>query len=110
MTRKLIGALCNAAFIACEVDAQKKKSIQGEIEEWENEIETKCINWRRSFHEHPELGNSEFKTAKIIADHLRFLGLDVKEGVAHTGVVGILKGSKPGPVIGLRADMDALPV
>ena len=84
---------------------------------WENiintsaaKIESKCISWRRQLHENPELGNREFKTAKLIADHLRSLGLDVKEGVAHTGVVGILRGGKPGPVIGLRADMDALPV
>jgi amidohydrolase len=73
-------------------------------------IEPKCIAWRRQLHENPELGNREFKTAKLIADHLRSLGIEVKEGVAHTGVVGILRGGKPGPVIGLRADMDALPV
>lgn len=73
-------------------------------------IEPKCIQWRRQLHENPELGNREFKTAKLIAEHLRSLGLEVKEGVAHTGVVGILRGGKPGPVIGLRADMDALPV
>ncbi len=75
-----------------------------------DKIESKCINWRRDFHQHPELGNSEFRTAKIIADHLRSLGIDVKENVGITGVVGILKGAKPGPCIGLRADMDALPV
>ena len=73
-------------------------------------IEPKCIAWRRQLHQNPELGNREFKTAKLIAEHLRSLGLEVKEGVAHTGVVGILKGGKPGPVIGLRADIDALPV
>lgn len=73
-------------------------------------IETKCIAWRRDFHEHPELGNRETRTAKIIADHLRSLGLEVKEGVAKTGVVGILRGAKPGPCIALRADIDALPV
>jgi amidohydrolase len=61
-------------------------------------------------HQNPELGNREFKTAKLVADHLRSLGMEVKEGVAHTGVVGILRGGKSGPVIGLRADMDALPV
>ncbi|MBP6215520.1 MAG: amidohydrolase, partial [Chitinophagaceae bacterium] len=75
-----------------------------------DKIESKCINWRRDFHQHPELGNSEFRTSKIIADHLRSLGIDVKENVGITGVVGILKGAKPGPCIGLRADMDALPV
>jgi amidohydrolase len=75
-----------------------------------SKIEPQCIAWRRDLHEHPELGNRETRTAKIIAAHLRSLGLEVKEGVAHTGVVGLLKGGKPGPVIGLRADMDALPV
>src|SRR5271168_2967307 len=75
-----------------------------------DKIEPKTIAWRRDFHEHPELGNREFRTSKIIADHLRSLGLEVHEGVGKTGVVGILRGSSPGPVIGLRADMDALPL
>ena len=75
-----------------------------------DKIETKCITWRRDIHEHPELGNREVRTAKIIADHLRKLGIETTEGVAKTGVVGILKGSKPGPCIALRADIDALPV
>jgi amidohydrolase len=73
-------------------------------------VEPKCIAWRRDLHANPELGNRETRTAGIIAAHLRSLGMEVKEGVAKTGVVGILKGGKPGPVIGLRADMDALPV
>jgi amidohydrolase len=68
------------------------------------------IAWRRDFHQHPELGNREFRTAKIVADELKKLGLEVRTGVAHTGVVGILKGGRPGPTIALRADMDALPV
>ena len=75
-----------------------------------DQIEPKVITWRRDFHEHPELGNRETRTAKIIADHLRALGLEVQTGVAHTGVVGLLKGGKPGPVVALRADMDGLPV
>lgn len=75
-----------------------------------DKIEKKCIAWRRDIHEHPELGNNEFRTAKIIADHLRSLGMEVKENVGKTGVVGILRGAKPGPCIGLRADIDALPV
>jgi len=75
-----------------------------------DKIEKQCILWRRGFHEHPELSNREIQTAKIVAAHLRSLGIEVKEGIGKTGVVGILKGSKPGPVIGLRADMDALPV
>jgi amidohydrolase len=74
------------------------------------EIEKKVIAWRRDLHEHPELGNSEHRTAGIIAKHLESLGIEVKTGVAKTGVVGILKGGKPGPVVALRADMDALPV
>ncbi|WP_082435164.1 amidohydrolase [Pedobacter sp. Hv1] len=73
-------------------------------------ITGKVINWRRDFHEHPELGNQEKRTAGIIAKHLQDLGIEVKTGVAKTGVVGILKGGKPGPVVALRADMDALPV
>ena len=75
-----------------------------------DKVEAKTIAWRRDLHEHPELGNQEFRTAKIIADHLRSLGIEVKEGVGKTGVVGVLKGAKPGPCIGLRADMDGLPV
>src|SRR6188768_1289571 len=72
--------------------------------------EAKVIAWRRDLHQNPELGNREFRTAKLVADHLRSLGIEVKEKVAHTGVVGLLKGGKPGPVVALRADMDALPV
>lgn len=73
-------------------------------------IEEKMLSWRRDIHEHPELGNQEIRTAGIIAKHLTGLGIEVKTGVAHTGVVGILKGGKPGPVVALRADMDGLPV
>nr|WP_261376903.1 amidohydrolase [Gillisia sp. Hel_I_86] len=75
-----------------------------------NEIEPKVIEWRRDFHEHPELSNREFKTAEKIAKHLESLGLEVQTGVAKTGVVGILKGNNPGKVVALRADIDALPV
>jgi amidohydrolase len=75
-----------------------------------DKIEPKVIEWRRDFHQNPELSNREFKTAEKVAAHLRSLGIEVQTGVAHTGVVGILKGGKPGPVIALRADMDALPV
>jgi amidohydrolase len=73
-------------------------------------IESKCIVWRTKIHQYPELGNREFNTAKLIAEHLRKLGLEVKEGIAKTGVVALLRGAKPGPCIGLRADMDALPI
>jgi amidohydrolase len=73
-------------------------------------IEPKIIEWRRHFHQNPELSNREFNTGKKIAEHLKSLGIEVKEGVAKTGVVGILKGKKPGKVVALRADIDALPV
>src|SRR5205814_9843600 len=73
-------------------------------------LEPKVVAWRRDFHENPELGNREVRTAKVVADHLRSLGFDeVVEKVAHTGVVGTLKGRKPGPVVALRADMDSRP-
>ncbi|WP_111309472.1 amidohydrolase [Confluentibacter sediminis] len=74
------------------------------------DIESKVIEWRRHFHQYPELSNREFKTAEKIAAHLKSLGIEVQTGIAHTGVIGILKGNNPGKVIALRADMDALPV
>jgi len=73
-------------------------------------LESKVIGWRRDFHEHPELSNRETRTSKRVAEHLAALGLTVQTGVAHTGVVGLLDSGRPGPVIALRADMDALPV
>lgn len=96
--------------MAAAITAAQKPAIESQIETAVNKIEQKCIAWRRDFHEYPELSNRELRTSKIIADHLRSLGIEVKEGVAKTGVVGILRGAKPGPVIGLRADLDALPV
>ena len=68
------------------------------------------VEWRRDFHQHPELGNREFRTSAIVAEHLELLGMEVETGIAHTGVVGILRGGRPGPVVALRADMDGLPV
>jgi len=73
-------------------------------------LEHKVVAWRRDFHQHPELSNREVRTSNVVADHLRKLGLPVQTGVAHTGVVGLLDSGRPGPVIALRADMDALPV
>lgn len=87
-----------------------QSELASQIGERADGVEEKVISWRRDFHEHPELGNEETRTAGIIADHLRSLGMEVTEGVAVTGVVGILKGGKPGPTVALRADMDALPV
>ncbi|MFC3712971.1 amidohydrolase [Sphingoaurantiacus capsulatus] len=74
-------------------------------------VTAKVTTWRRDIHQHPELGNHEKRTGALVAEHLRKLGLDeVRTGIAHTGVVGILRGKKPGGVIALRADMDALPI
>ena len=75
-----------------------------------SQLENKVIQWRHEIHQNPELSNREFKTAEKIAAHLRSLGIDVQTGIAHTGVVGLLKGKRPGKVLALRADMDALPV
>jgi len=89
----------------------KAFSLDARIAEVADQLEPKVVAWRRDFHQNPELGNRETRTAKIVADHLRALGFDeVTEQVAHTGVVGTLKGGRPGPVVALRADMDALPV
>jgi amidohydrolase len=106
---KKIGLL-HFAFLLAFVTIAQTKEIRAAIDAAADKIEPQTIAWRRDFHEHPELGNREIRTSKIIADYLRSLGLEVKEGVGKTGVVGILRGAAPGPVIGLRADMDALPL
>jgi amidohydrolase len=81
-----------------------------EIDRRAKETESKVTAWRRDIHEHPELGNRETRTAALVAQHLRSLGIETRTGVAHTGVVGVLRGGRPGRVVALRADMDALPV
>src|SRR5262245_6348525 len=81
-----------------------------EVNQRAAKVEGKVIAWRRDIHQNPELGNREVRTSKLVADHLRGLGLEVRTGVAHTGVVAVLRGGKPGAVVALRADMDALPV
>ena len=101
--------LCCAAAL-CTITSFGQRTIQEKIDAASDKVESKMIAWRRDIHQNPELGNRETRTAKIIADHLRSLGLEVKEGVAKTGVVAILRGAKPGPCIGLRADIDALPI
>jgi amidohydrolase len=95
-----------AAAIATARPVQADASLDAAIAA----IEPKVVAWRRDIHQHPELGNREFRTSALVAEHLKGLGFDVETGVAHTGVVGTLVGGKPGPVIALRADMDALPV
>ena len=85
-------------------------TLDQRIDDAAKKVELKVIACRRDIHQHPELGNRETRTSKIIADRLRELGIEVKTPVAHTGVIGILRGGKPGRVVGLRADMDALPV
>jgi amidohydrolase len=84
--------------------------MSAEIDAAAKQVLPQVIEWRRFIHQHPELSNREFNTSKLVADKLKEFGLEVRTGIAKTGVVGILKGGKPGTVIGLRADMDALPV
>ena len=86
------------------------EALRDEIAARTEAVTEKVVAWRRDLHEHPELGNREFRTAALIAEHLRSLGIEVRTEVAHTGVVGVLRGALPGPVVALRADMDALPV
>jgi amidohydrolase len=100
-------ALALALALSQGVTAQ---SLQSEIDRRVPAVMPKVVQWRRDIHQHPELSNRETRTAKVVADHLRALGLEVKTDIARTGVVGVLKGGKPGPVVALRADMDALPV
>ena len=90
--------------------ATSQTSVQQLIDQKSKTLLPKVIEWRRYLHEHPELGNREFKTMEYIAAHCRKLGLEVQTGIAKTGVVAILRGGKPGPVVALRADMDGLPV
>jgi amidohydrolase len=109
MTKAILGALAAIGFVSGAGRAQNAPAatdVQRRIEA----VMPKVVAWRRDIHQHPELGNRETRTAKLIADHLRGLGMEVQTGVAHTGVVGVLRGGRPGPVVALRADMDALPV
>lgn len=100
--------ILSALFAAAGAQAQESRPG---LEEAFQAIEPKVIAWRRDIHQNPELSNREFRTAAKVTEHLRALGLDtVETEIAHTGVVGTLVGARPGPVIALRADMDALPV
>src|SRR5258708_20483359 len=106
MKTTLLTLFCSLSLTA----SFAQNTSKAEVAKGADAIEKKIIAWREDFHEHPELGNHEFRSADIIARHLRSLGIEVKTGVATTGVVGLLVGGKPGPVVALRADMDALPV
>ena len=100
----LVAVLLIPAGSAAQSNLKKQAAAMAD------QMQGKLVDWRRDFHQHPELSNREFRTAEVVATHLRNLGMEVRTGIARTGVVGILRGDKPGPVIGLRADMDALPV
>ena len=84
--------------------------LAGEVDRLATELNSQVVTWRRDFHKNPELGNREVRTSKVIADELRKLGYEVSTNVATTGVIGVLRGAKPGPVVALRSDMDGLPV
>ncbi|MFD2786127.1 amidohydrolase [Hymenobacter rubripertinctus] len=103
-------ALAAALLTAAPAFAQKPTDLSARIAQLADQQQAQVIAWRRDIHEHPELGNQETRTAALVAAHLRKLGLEVQTGVGRTGVVALLKGGKPGPVVALRADMDALPV
>ncbi|MDV6316143.1 amidohydrolase [Idiomarina sp. HP20-50] len=104
--KKLVTSLILASSLGFSAHAAAQQSPV----KVSSDLEAQVIEWRRHLHANPELSNREFETAKMVAEHLRSLGMEVETGVAHTGVVGLLKGGKPGPTIALRADMDALPV
>jgi len=99
-----------AVLLPAALSAQAPTTVRQEVERRATELAPKVVAWRRDIHQHPELSFQETRTAALVADHLRKLGMEVQTGVGGNGVVGILRGGKPGPVVALRADMDALPV
>jgi amidohydrolase len=108
-TLKTIALALVCLASAGTADAQASR-LHAEVDQRTNAVRDKVVAWRRDIHEHPELSGLETRTAALVADHLRSLGMDVTTGVGGTGVVGVLKGARDGPVVALRADMDALPV
>jgi amidohydrolase len=106
---KLMNTLKSLLWLAVCLHSSVTYALPADIQPKIDAVMPKVVTWRRDFHQHPELSNQEFRTAEIIADHLRALGMEVQTEVAHTGVVGTLRGGD-GPVVALRADMDALPV
>src|SRR5437016_12229214 len=105
-----IASMSLAAFAAVPSLGAQASRLDADVDRRVPQVVEKVVAWRRDIHAHPELSNRETRTADLVAQHLRSLGIEVTTGVAHTGVVGVLKGGRPGPVVALRADMDALPV
>lgn len=109
--RRLIGLAAMSIALAATPSADARRATPlPSVDSAVRAITPKVVEWRRDIHRNPELGNQEHRTAALVAEHLRRLGLEVRTGIAHTGVVGVLKGRKPGGVVALRADMDALPI
>lgn len=105
-----IAPLLFIAFVSANPLLAQSSRLGAEVDRRAAQVQGKVVAWRRDIHAHPELGNRETRTAELVAQHLRSLGIEVRTGVARTGVVGVLRGGRPGPVVALRADMDALPV
>jgi amidohydrolase len=106
-----LAAVCLSLPAAAQSSgAQATNPLSSEVDRATQETMPLVVTWRRDFHQHPELGNQEVRTSRIIAEQLTKLGYEVKTGVAKTGIVAVLRGGKPGPVVALRADMDGLPV
>ena len=105
-----MAAAAVALMFAAPAAAQTQSAFSAPIESSIQSVLPRMIEWRRDFHQNPELSYEEVRTARVVAQHLRGLRMEVRSNVAQTGVVGVLRGGRPGPVIALRADMDALPV
>jgi len=109
-TKRLLKTIAAALALIAFGNAGNAQNFTADINKNVQDVMLKVIEWRRHFHQNPELSNHEYKTGAFIADYLKQLGLEVHYPVAKTGVVAVLKGGKPGAVIALRADIDALPV
>lgn len=110
MLAACVGALASAPPTRAQAQDADVYALRQAAEARARAVEPQVVTWRRDIHQHPELSNREFRTAALVAEHLRSLDMEVRTEVAHTGVVATLRGGRPGPVVALRADMDALPV